>query len=121
MYAAEVNRHVPQEAKRRRELVENLLARHSVTGYQLHLLKGDASIVIPLLVTKLGIEVPVMGTVVGPVFWDSSLAIRLSGCWTQSIVCWAQCSVEGAVQLGRAVPIVSENPERVTRSVGGVS
>ncbi len=62
-YAAEVNRHVHQEAKRRRMLVKNLLARHSVTGYQLHLLKGDASIVIPPLVTKLDIDVLVIGTV----------------------------------------------------------
>lgn len=62
-YAAEVNRHVQQEAKRCRELVENLLARHLVTGYQLHLLKGDASIVIPQLVTKLNVDVLVMGTV----------------------------------------------------------
>ena len=62
-YAAEVNRHVQEEGKRRRELIENLLARHSVTGHQLHLLKGDASTVIPQLVTKLGIDVLVMGTV----------------------------------------------------------
>ena len=63
IYAAEVNRHVAQEAARRRELVENLLERHSVTGYHLHLLKGDAGTVIPQLVTKLEIEVLVMGTV----------------------------------------------------------
>ena len=44
-------------------MVENLLARHLVTGYQLHLLKGDASIVIPQLVTKLNVDVLVMGTV----------------------------------------------------------
>jgi len=61
-YAADVSRHVQQEAKRRREMVENLLTQHSVTGHQLHLLKGDAT-VIPQLVTKLEIDVLVMGTV----------------------------------------------------------
>jgi len=63
MYAAEMNRHVLREARRRRKLVENLLTRHSVSRSQVHLLKGESSIVIPQLVTKLGIDVLVMGTV----------------------------------------------------------
>lgn len=62
-YAAEINRHVEEEGKKRRELIENLLAGLSVTEYKIHLLKGDASTVIPQLVTKLEIDVLVMGTV----------------------------------------------------------
>ena len=82
----EVNRHVQQEAKRRRESVENLLAQRLLSEYQLHLLKGDASIVIPQLVTKLNVDVLVMGTVCRTGIPDSSLAIRPSEYWTQSSV-----------------------------------
>lgn len=63
VYAAEMKTHVQAEGKRRLEMMERLLARHSVTGYQLHLLKGDASTVIPQLVTKLGIDLLTIGTV----------------------------------------------------------
>jgi len=63
VYAAEMKKHVHAEGTRRRKMIERLLARYSVTGHQLHLLKGDASTVIPQLVTKLGIDVLVMGTV----------------------------------------------------------
>lgn len=63
VYAAEMKNHVHAEGTRRREMIERLLARYSVTGHQLHLLKGDASTVISQLVTKLGIDVLVMGTV----------------------------------------------------------
>lgn len=63
IYAAEVDRHINDESKRIRELLENLLARHSVTGYHLHTLRGDPSTVIPRVVTELGIDVLVMGTV----------------------------------------------------------
>jgi nucleotide-binding universal stress UspA family protein len=63
MYAAEVDRAVRQEAEKRHRVVQSLLAKHSVTGCQLHLPKGDAAEAIPRLVGKLAVDVLVMGTV----------------------------------------------------------
>jgi nucleotide-binding universal stress UspA family protein len=44
-------------------MVETLLARHSVTGHRLHLVKGEPSDAIVYLVRKLRIDLLVMGTV----------------------------------------------------------
>jgi len=63
MYAADVDRLSREEAEKRRRVVQSLLAKHSVTGCQLHLPKGDAAETIPRLVGKLGIDLLVMGTV----------------------------------------------------------
>ncbi len=59
----DVNRLVSDEEQRRRRLVEALLTRHSVSAHRLHLPKGDAADVIPRLVSKLTIDLLVMGTV----------------------------------------------------------
>jgi universal stress protein E len=54
---------IVKEAGKRRELVEKLLAKHSVVDSRLHVIKGDAASVISHLVKKLRIDLLVMGTV----------------------------------------------------------
>ena len=63
MFAKEVDRLIFQGADKRAQLVANLLAANSVQGHQTHLLKGDAYTVVSKLVSKLGIDLLVMGTV----------------------------------------------------------
>jgi universal stress protein E len=63
LMAAEVDRVVRVEAEKRQRVARSLLAKHSITGCQLHLPKGDASEEIPKLVKKLRIDLLVMGTV----------------------------------------------------------
>jgi len=60
---ADIDRALRDEANRRRKLIENLLLKHSVEHYRLHLIKGDAATVIPQLVAKLGIDLLTIGTV----------------------------------------------------------
>lgn len=60
---ADIDRALREEAGRRKALLQTLLKNHSVAHYQLHLLEGDASDVIPKLVTKLGIDLLIIGTV----------------------------------------------------------
>jgi len=60
---ADIDRALRKEASRRKALLQTLLKNHSVAHYQLHLLKGEASDVIPKLVTKLGIDLLIIGTV----------------------------------------------------------
>lgn len=63
LYAADVDRVARQEANKRRQAVQALLARHAVTECDVHLVKGHAADCIPRLVDKLGIDLLVMGTV----------------------------------------------------------
>lgn len=60
---ADIDRALRDEANRRRKLIEKLLLKHSVEHYRLHLIKGDAAMVIPQLVAKLGIDLLTIGTV----------------------------------------------------------
>lgn len=63
MSAESVDREVRSEANRRRQSVEALLAKHVATTYRLQLPKGPAAETIPRLVSKLGIDLLIMGTV----------------------------------------------------------
>lgn len=63
LYASEVDRIVQEVERTRRLVVDSLLAKHSLSTCELHLIKGEAASAIPQLVTKLGIDLLVMGTV----------------------------------------------------------
>jgi len=60
---ADINLAIHAESERCRKLVETMLKEHSVAQHQLHLIKGEASAVIPELVKDLEIDLLVMGTV----------------------------------------------------------
>lgn len=59
----EIGRWNRKEAERRRVLVEELLARHQITGAELHLVKGDASDAIVRYAATHRVDLLVMGTV----------------------------------------------------------
>jgi len=63
MFAEDVDRLVREESEKRRRVVQSLLAKHSIARFQLHLPKGDAADAVPRLVSKLEIDLLVMGTV----------------------------------------------------------
>lgn len=63
MYAPEVDRVVRDVGQQRRRAVLALMAKHSIHKCELHLIKGEAAEAIPRLVTKLGVDLLVMGTV----------------------------------------------------------
>jgi universal stress protein E len=60
---ADINLAIHAESERCRKLVETMLKKHSVAQHQLHLIKGEASAVIPELVKDLEIDLLLMGTV----------------------------------------------------------
>lgn len=63
MVASEVDRIVREAAQKRRLALQALMAKHSLNKCELHLIKGEAAEAIPRLVTKLGVDLLVMGTV----------------------------------------------------------
>lgn len=62
-YAGEVDRMVCEAEEKRRRTLQSLLDKHALSKCELHLIKGDAAEVIPHLVTELGVDLLVMGTV----------------------------------------------------------
>lgn len=60
---ADVDRAVLQEFEKRRDLVDSLLKKHSVSPQHVHLPKGEAIPAITELVKNLGVDLLVMGTV----------------------------------------------------------
>jgi len=58
-----VDLEIAKEDKRRRELIDALLARHAIAKAQVHCMKGDAASVMAHFVTKNKIDMLVMGTV----------------------------------------------------------
>jgi universal stress protein E len=61
--SADVDRAVRHEFEKRRDLVGDLLKRHSITTAHVHLPKGEAIHAIPELVKDMGFDLLVMGTV----------------------------------------------------------
>ncbi len=60
---ADIDCALRNEAERRKKLLQKLLLKHSVELCRLHLIKGDAAVVIPQLVAKLDIDLLTIGTV----------------------------------------------------------
>lgn len=61
--SAEVNRWEREERDKRHQLVEDFLAKNSVTNYRLYLVKGNPADVIPLIAARQKVDLLVMGTV----------------------------------------------------------
>lgn len=61
--AVDVDRAVLQEFEKRRDLVESLLKKYSISPEHVHLPKGEATPAITGLVKNLGVDLLVMGTV----------------------------------------------------------
>ncbi len=61
--AEDVDRAILQEFEKRRDLVDSLLKKHSVSPRLVHLPKGEAIPAITELVKNLGVDLLVMGTV----------------------------------------------------------
>lgn len=59
----DIDRVLRGEANRRKTLLHNLLKKHSADSHQLHVVKGEPADVIAKLVSKLGIDLLIIGTV----------------------------------------------------------
>ncbi len=58
-----VDEEVDKEANRRRRAIDELLKKHAITDYELHLLKGEAADVIPQMINQSDIDLLVMGSI----------------------------------------------------------
>lgn len=101
--AAEVDRAVREEAAQRQTLAEALLAKHSLDRHQLHVVKGIAAEVIPLLVKKLGIDMLVIGTVC-----RTGIPGFIIGNTAEQVLDAVDCSVLTVKPAGFVSPVAAE-------------
>jgi universal stress protein E len=102
----EVRSLVRSEAARHRDEVRRLLARHSVTGHRLHLIKGDPANVIPEVVARLRADLLVMGTVC-----RTGIPGLFIGNTAERILNAVDCSVLTVKPRGFVSPVLAEIPQ----------
>lgn len=104
--AKNVDQEVRKEGYRRRQSVEGLLAKHISAPYRLHLPKGPAAQTIPRLVSKLGIDLLIMGTVC-----RTGIPGFIIGNTAESVLDVVDCSVLTVKPEGFVSPVAPEIPE----------
>jgi universal stress protein E len=101
--AVEVERWIQEEAHRRRQLVDELLASHGVADVRLHLVKGEAAKTILWVAVREHIDLLVMGTVC-----RTGIPGFIIGNTAERVLDTVDCSVLTVKPVGFVTPVAPE-------------